>query len=271
MLSIEYAAAHCTPLRHLATHCNIRMFRGVSVAKCARYNAMQHTAILCNDTLQYAVTYLSSNGRKTLRHTATCYITLHRTASHCIALQHTATHCNTMHHVGTHCSTLQHTATHCYTLQQTVSHCNTLQHTVPHCTTLRHTATHCNILQHTALHLNSNEWLLMMMCATKYTATNYEAEQDIPQPCTLQHITTHCNTLQHTATYCNIPKFKRVSVEDWARPSERSLTPALPIWLHARSKVCNLPIPVLQCVAVRCSALQCVAVCSSTNMITRKI
>ena len=36
----------------------------------------------------------------------------------------------------------------CNAVQRTATHCNTLQHTTAHCNALQRTATHCNTLQH---------------------------------------------------------------------------------------------------------------------------
>ena len=61
----------------------------------------------------------------------------------------------------------------------------------------------------------------------------------------LQHTATHCNTLQRTATHCNTTVLMlsiKYSLND-----------------HSISTV------VLQCVAVRCSVLQCVALCIQTT------
>jgi len=67
---------------------------------------------------------------------------------------------------------------------------------------------------------------------------------------TLQRTATHCNTLKHIAAHFNTLQLTQI-------PSRESLAPHEATWgycaiLHHKS--------VLQCVAVRCSALQYVAV-----------
>jgi len=95
-----------------------------------------------------------------------------------------------------------------------------------------------NTRQHTATH-----------CITpQQTATRY---------ITLQHTATHCNTLQHTATHTAthtaircIMSMNTVCLTNVPFGIENTSTPA--------PAVC---CSVLQCVAVRCSVLQCVLKC----------
>ena len=116
------------------------------------------------------------------------------------------------------------------------THCSTLQHTAAHCNTLQHTATHCNTLQHTA---------------------------------------TRCNTLQtNICLYAVIHQKKIASSIPFAGLlvglKLAGLSPAIcPVKSPSTKVPCkssNSPIPfsslrsVLQCAAVCCSVLQCVAV-----------
>ena len=129
---------------------------------------------------------------------------------------------------------LQHTSTHCnipnqivyntVTDSHTAAHCGTLQHTAPYCSTLQHTTAYCNTLQH--------------------NATNYN---------TLQHTAAPCNTLQHTATHCNtLDQITCSAVAD----SHKA---------HCISMFESICVEALKSTytRVRCSVLQCVAVCCS--------
>ena len=114
------------------------------------------------------------------------------------------------------------------------STCNTLQHTATHCTTLHHTATHCNALQHTVTHCNALQQTTPHCNTLRYTAAHCNI---------LQHTATHCNALHHPATHCNT------------------------VVVLVVEGFCALPSPSLhntvQCVAVRCIELQCIAECCS--------
>jgi len=112
---------------------------------------------------------------------------------------------------------------HCNSLRQSATHCSTLQHTATHCNTLQHTATHYNTLQHTATHCN-----------------------------TLQHTATHRNTLQHIATHCNILSGSLHFVGTLYKKRRRVR--------HSLGRGHHRKTNVLQCVAMCCSVLQCVAV-----------
>jgi len=104
------------------------------------------------------------------------------------------------------------------------------------CSTLQHTATHCNPLEHTATHCN-----------------------------TLQHTATHCNSLQHTAkallhrevllcTMCYNTLYIYVSICIFTVSQYVAVTYVYKyVYRH--------------CVAVRCSALQCVAVCCALRCV----
>ena len=92
------------------------------------------------------------------------------------------------------------------------------------CNILKQTVTLWNTLQHSATHRNT----------LQHTATLCN---------TLLHTATHCNTLQHTATRCNTLFSERAQVSN-------------PVFFsHA--------LHVLQCVAICCNVLHCVALCRS--------
>jgi len=114
-----------------------------------------------------------------------------------------------------------------YMLQHTETHRNALQRTKTHCNALQRTATHCNALQRTATHCNA-----------------------------LQCTATHYTTLQHTATHCNIQggagNLSMSVGESSAALKEQRAMEAI----KARRQQ---ELQQVSCVAVHCSALQCVA------------
>ena len=128
--------------------------------------------------------------------------------------------------------------------QHNETHCNSLQLTATHCNTLQHTATHCNTLQGT-------------LCASSAT-----------------HIHTHTNTLTHTHTppnYVCMPHLFAVI----AHTAKLQISVAFirVTHTHAHEHTHHQPAYerglqciavccfVLQCIAVYCSVLQCIAVC----------
>ena len=75
--------------------------------------------------------------------------------------------------------------------------------------------------------------------------------------CHVQHTTTQCNTLQHAATHTATHTATRCNTLH--HEYEYSLFDECAFWHreHINPSTCG----VLQCIAVCCSALQCVAVC----------
>jgi len=83
---------------------------------------------------------------------------------------------------------------------------------------------------------------------------------------TLQHTATHCNTLQHTATHCNTLICCQSQLTTASNKSNHHRAGFGEFFVH--EVLCKMSAPtmcysVLQCVAVRCSALHCVTVCFS--------
>jgi len=160
---------------------------------------------------------------------------------HCNTLQHAATRCNALQRTATRgredLRSAQRTATQCNIALQCTTHCNALQHKATHCNTLQHTAT--NTLQHTVAHCNT-------------------LQHTVAHRNTLQHTAPPCNALQHTATLCNTSSSfiggLFVSCICWHRTSQETARV-----LQCVAVCCS----ALQCVAVRCSVLQCIAVCCS--------
>jgi len=147
---------------------------------------------------------------------------------------------------------MQHTVTHCSLLQLTAPNCNTLRHRrtcstdtsipTPKCNTLQLTATHCTTLHNTATHCNTDG-----------------LAQPIPQY--QQKNATHCNSLQHTAPYCTTLQHTATQTDLLNRylNTNKKMGKRMGCYfkpLHSLPWVVN----VLQCVAVCCSVLQCVAV-----------
>jgi len=144
-----------------------------------------------------------------------------------------------------HCNTQTHTATRCNQMQ-----CRALQHTDTHCNTLQHTATHCNV--------QNGEILRHGADAIKCHAAHCNT-------------LTHCNTLQHTAhtqsgnntahcdtlTHCNTLNTLRTHKVETILQSADGL---LSLVLRPPASPPHLTWRLLQ---VRCSVLQCVAVCRS--------
>jgi len=80
---------------------------------------------------------------------------------------------------------------------------------------------------------------------------------------------THCNTLQHTATHCNT--LQRTASYEFAVSHVFGVsTPSLESKIRATLQIRMLQ-GALQCVAVRCSVLQCFAVCVSTPSLGSKL
>ena len=166
------------------------------------------------------------------------------------------------------------------------THCNTLQHPATHCNTLQHTATHCNIrcpfISCVLVYCVSLHLLCLNLAhrpsikGTKLLFIVIKAIIIIP----LQHTATHCNT--HCKAHCDSLKGRQCNIS----------RPFLHIYLCLSAStvraVCALSLQtcqlatatvtrrslhkfwcsrpgsqtdvVLQCVAMWCSVLQCVAV-----------
>ena len=131
-------------------------------------------------------------------------------------------------------------------LQHTATHCNTLQHTATHCNTLQHTA--ANILQHTA-----TEWVFRFH--QRWQGQRKHLSRRNAHCNALQHTATHRNAPQRTATHRNTPQHTTTqhTTPHTSTPTNSAIpAPLAPPHELARS--------VLQCAAVCCSVLQCVAV-----------
>ena len=97
---VHAARAHCSTLQHTAIYCNTSMeYAQHTATPC---NTLQHIAILCNTDSAHAVFRKVVTGME--------------------YAQHTATRCNTLQYIGTRVWST------CNTLQHTVIHRNTLQH-----------------------------------------------------------------------------------------------------------------------------------------------
>jgi len=119
-----------------------------------------------------------------------------------------------------------------------------------HCNTLQHTATHCNTLQHTKTTTHEDR----VRC--------HERESRESKTLALECIVTSARFFAAGCCVCN-------SVHDTAAHTRLKRQ----IQSHAEGRVSQgaLRCSVLQCVAVCCSVLQCVAVCCSVYSLTRSV
>ena len=233
----------------VSCHANGRVFSHGRPSKHQRCNALHTTNY---NTLQRIATHY----RQSSKH-------MHRGPCLDARPQHTATRCNTLQHTATHCNTLQHTVTHCNTLQHTATHCNTLQHTATH---YRQPSKHmhrrqrldewrCNALQHAARHYNTTQYTIGNLANT-CTVVNTLTSDAATHCNTLQHTATHCNTLQHTtgnlANTCTVVNALNSDCKDSGYKIQ---------WPYVQDTFGALAVRKM-----RCSVLQCVAVCCDTYM-----
>jgi len=182
------------------------------------------------------------------------------TATYCNLRQHTTRCCKTLHGVATGYAVLQRTprdiwlvyiwfvtyiATGYAVLQRTTPYCNTLHCVATPFTVLQHTTPYCNTPHHgSATHYHTVLRHTIKRYFTYYNISRYFK--------TLHRIETHYTVLQHATLCCNT--LHRITTHP-----ERDEGLGL-LGLTDEHVVC---CSVLQCVAVGCSRLQWVAVCSS--------
>jgi len=146
------------------------------------------------------------------------------------------------------------------------------------CNTLQHTATHCNKLQHTTGCIDSScgtpfaaAWCHNLLCHTPFWKTKFKSQLYsyfmwhalVSHRTWLQHTATHCNTLQHTATHCNT-----LQHTPWfltGPPPQQSQS--LCVWVLIKGVTLCFDV-MLDMVALRCSMLQCVAVCCNRRIVS---
>jgi len=189
------------------------------------------------------------------------------------------------------CSVLQCVAVRCARAQETwqckdpartckyVALCEEIaQHTATHCNTLQHAATHCNTHTRTgecvALCARCRQGHNSYMYLFMYVYTHaHKGERSHTYTCThthtrtgeyvalceeiAQHTATRCNTLQH-AEHTATRTYVQASMWHYARVAGRDTTRSLLAMPPETQEVC---VCVLQRAAVRCSVLQCSAVC----------
>ena len=207
-------------------------------------------------------------------------------------LQRVAELADAQHHLEeVCCSVLQCVAVRCARAQETwqckdpartckyVALCEEIaQHTATHCNTLQHAATHCNTHTRTGecvalcarCRQGHNSYMYLLM----YVYTHaHKGERSHTYTCThthtrtgeyvalceeiAQHTATRCNTLQH-AEHTATRTYVQASMWHYARVAGRDTTRSLLAMPPETQEVC---VCVLQRAAVRCSVLQCSAVC----------
>ena len=161
-----------------------------------------------------------------------------------------------------------------HTLQHTATHCNTLQHTAIHYNSLQRAATRYNALQHATTHaqdiliclLMPHSWYILTACCS-----------------VLQCPAVDCNVLQCVAACCSVLQRVAVKYSRYTCSTGRtafyfqpmccvcvlqrvavfySVLQRVTVCCSVFEACCGFTgYSLLHCIAVHCSALQCIAVC----------
>jgi len=297
--TLQHSATYCHTTTHWYFHFQLlsRFANSTEQHAETRGNTRKHTVTHCNTLMLSLPVAIECREQ----HPATHGNTQKHAASHCNTLQHNATHYTTLQHAAAYrcfhlrwlwSKTLQHAATRCNTLQHTATHCNTLevrescrtckcvkdvwqmcQSYTEHRCVSQHTATCCNTLQHTAQHwrfashaahaglsliVHTEDRRVSRMCVPDVWQMCDRCVTDVWQMC--DRCVSRCNTLQHTAH----------GRHDWM--TQKTLLNIIGgSRVRSHMQVCHTSeyrVCRVQCVAARCSVLQCVAVCGSMNIVS---
>jgi len=149
-------SAHCSPLKHTATHCNILQQFNYVMGDWVPSNLMhesRYTRVIPQQTTTHCNNETAPICSQAMREWVMSNL-MHESKNNSVSPQHPASYGNTLQ---------QHTSavtqrvnesfyTWCINRSTLVWHLNTLQPSATHCNTLQHSATLCNTLQHFATH-----------------------------------------------------------------------------------------------------------------------